>query len=476
MSHVIFYSWQSDLANSTNRSFILDALNKAVDNLANDDDLTIEPVLDRDTAGVPGSPDIGQTIFSKIEKATAFVCDISIINSSGAADRKTPNPNVLIELGFALHALGQNKVIMVMNTAHGGPELLPFDLRQKRVSGYDAKESDEDKATKRRDFARVLTDAIKAILLETQKQQSQTVSESILPSAEACAAVTAGRADQTRKVSAFMKWLSDELKKLDPHALPGEADENLVNAIDGTMPLVQEFEKVVDIISAVNSEDSAGALFKGFELIQTMCYPPENIFKSYRDTDFDLFKFISTELFIIFVAYLMRDERWKILDKTLNQHLYIRNSRGNHMQVFRDLKHYIGLLDDTRKKRIGQRRLSISADILKQRREADSLSSKITLEEFKDADMMLLFKGYKGDLEYWFPPTAVYICSHVPRFLVEAMTQQGSKHLAEILGLTTAPQLREYLNVVWNFMSKAIINMGGGPSFRNFDLNKIADF
>jgi hypothetical protein len=33
-------------------------------------------------------------------------------------------------------ALGSDRVIMVMNTAYGVPELLPFDLRKRRVLGY----------------------------------------------------------------------------------------------------------------------------------------------------------------------------------------------------------------------------------------------------------------------------------------------------------------------------------------------------
>lgn len=52
---IIFYSWQSDLASKTNRYFILDTLKKAVKTLGKDDDLEVEPVIDRDTQGVAGS-------------------------------------------------------------------------------------------------------------------------------------------------------------------------------------------------------------------------------------------------------------------------------------------------------------------------------------------------------------------------------------------------------------------------------------
>src|SRR5258708_2180195 len=104
MRRVIFYSWQSDLPNATNRGFIGQALEHAARSLRTDDSIAVEPVVDRDTAGVPGTPDIAATILHKVARSHAFVCDVSIINATGV-QRPTPNPNVLIELGYALRAL-----------------------------------------------------------------------------------------------------------------------------------------------------------------------------------------------------------------------------------------------------------------------------------------------------------------------------------------------------------------------------------
>src|SRR5262245_57916482 len=94
MAHAIaiFYSWQSDLPNSTNRGFIEDAVGRAaassraqpadastaVEFLAN---------VDRDTRGRLGAPDIAATIFDKIRASDIFVCDVSIINSRSFVDR-----------------------------------------------------------------------------------------------------------------------------------------------------------------------------------------------------------------------------------------------------------------------------------------------------------------------------------------------------------------------------------------------------
>lgn len=162
MEYKIFYSWQSDLPNSTNRGFIQKALDKAVKSLKTDNDSIIDPVIDRDTAGVPGSPDIVKEILDKIKRSQAFVCDVSIINRGSA--RPSPNPNILIELGYAIHALDDKRIIMVMNTAFGEIEELPFDIKTRRVIAYKLTENQTDKAQEREKIEKILVNALKGIL------------------------------------------------------------------------------------------------------------------------------------------------------------------------------------------------------------------------------------------------------------------------------------------------------------------------
>ena len=77
--------------------------------------------------GVPGLPDIVQTIFSKIEASSAFVADVSFTSMS-PSKRLCANANVLIELGYALHSLGDERLIILMNEAFGSPrDQMPCD-------------------------------------------------------------------------------------------------------------------------------------------------------------------------------------------------------------------------------------------------------------------------------------------------------------------------------------------------------------
>jgi hypothetical protein len=174
-THDIFYSWQSDLPNSTNRGFIEDCLNRAIKEVRADEELKLDPCLERDTRGVPGSPDIAATIFDKIKRADIFVGDVSFINEEGSR-RKTPNPNVLVELGYAAGCLGWDRIICVFNEATGSISDLPFDIRPRRVRAYKLVEGQE-KAEPRKSLVGVLKSDISDILHAPDKGEAEALQQ-----------------------------------------------------------------------------------------------------------------------------------------------------------------------------------------------------------------------------------------------------------------------------------------------------------
>lgn len=128
MPHTIFYSWQNDTPPNVNRSFIKEALERAIKDVAQDMSVE-EPIrLDHDTKGVPGNPPIADTILQKIDACGIFVPDLTYVART-TKDKCTPNPNVLVELGYARKSLGPSRTIFVMNEAFGKfDEGMPFDL------------------------------------------------------------------------------------------------------------------------------------------------------------------------------------------------------------------------------------------------------------------------------------------------------------------------------------------------------------
>lgn len=161
MPKTIFYSWQSDLPNKVNRGFILDCLERAVRAVSNEN-LSLEFDIDRDTLDVSGSPDIVATIFNKIDNAALFVADVTIV-TGGEGQRRSPNPNVLVELGYAANQHSWDNIICILNLAFGKIEELPFDLRTRRVIAYNLAPEATEKTDARKELVAKLTAAIKSV-------------------------------------------------------------------------------------------------------------------------------------------------------------------------------------------------------------------------------------------------------------------------------------------------------------------------
>lgn len=136
--------------------------------------------LDHDTIGIPGTPDIANTIFSKIRETVVFVADLTL-SSQSKSEKKSPNPNVLIELGYAFSAISDSRVISVMNTASGEPSHLPFDLSHKRWPiQYSLTESDLEDKTKVSETKKTLADQLYnaiRLVLETTPHATSTERE-----------------------------------------------------------------------------------------------------------------------------------------------------------------------------------------------------------------------------------------------------------------------------------------------------------
>jgi hypothetical protein len=172
MPHTVFFSWQIDTPPRSGRNFIERALRKVLVELASTPELEEavrdDLALDKDTKGIAGQPPIAETIFKKIDAAAVFVPDLTFVGTRKDG-RPTPNPNVLIEYGWALKGLSHGRIVGVMNTAHGEPtaESMPFDMRHLRYPICYCLSDDADAATRKDQLdklAKALATAIQAVL------------------------------------------------------------------------------------------------------------------------------------------------------------------------------------------------------------------------------------------------------------------------------------------------------------------------
>jgi hypothetical protein len=177
MPATIFFSWQLDTPPALGRNFLHSALEAACRALGKEkdvEDASRDPLtVDSDTQGEPGQPPIVETILKKIDAAQLFVADMTYTAQS-VDGKHAPNPNVLIEYGWALKGKTHSRIISVMNTAYGKPpEIeLPFDLRYARWPLFYHLVDDatpEVKAEVKRKLVKDLASRIRACLRDVQE-------------------------------------------------------------------------------------------------------------------------------------------------------------------------------------------------------------------------------------------------------------------------------------------------------------------
>jgi len=94
MANTVFYSWQSDLPTRENKDLIRNALQSAIEEVADDMEIGDAIRLDQDTKGVSGNPVIIDTILTKIRECRIFAPDVSYVALTKNG-KKVPNPNVI---------------------------------------------------------------------------------------------------------------------------------------------------------------------------------------------------------------------------------------------------------------------------------------------------------------------------------------------------------------------------------------------
>lgn len=131
MANSVFFAWQFDTEAKDNKNFIWEAICASCQALSNDVAPELSPRPEKDTDGVPGTPNIVHTIFKKIDQCSVFIADVTFVAKS-ENNKLIPNPNVLLELGYAVKTIGWERTILVLNSAYGDAEKLPFDMLQHR--------------------------------------------------------------------------------------------------------------------------------------------------------------------------------------------------------------------------------------------------------------------------------------------------------------------------------------------------------
>lgn len=462
MKKIVFYSWQSDLPNATNRTLIGEALKQAALDIRDDSSIDVEPVIDRDTQGMAGAPDIASAIFGKIMAADIFVADISII-SKVKGKRATPNPNVLIELGYAMKALGHETIVLVFNKAFGKIEDVPFDLKMRRMITYECHEGG-DYATVRKELTRDFKAALSGGLIASKKAEEPN---------EIIRAIENQFTNKKVLLRRYLASLLSELEKIQPKMFrDGGTVEELIEAVSKTQPLLAEFAKLAETNVLMNDMDATEEIFKWFGKVYEKYDPEPNQNGRTSNADGDLYKFVGHEMFVMFISPFLKEERWKELKKILSWTFKAENKKYRtsiQRLSWTELYDSSPLLADESKRR---NRLDLRSDILKERHTTGGLASVAPFREFAETDLFLYFHGEgqtTSERDYhsmWYPVSIIWL-EDIPTFIVDAEDYPTAMKITDTLLIGSLDEFRTRIR------STTRMRSGAFPALSTVDLSKI---
>jgi hypothetical protein len=259
-------------------------------------------------------------------------------------------------------------------------------------------------------------------------------------------AVKHGRDFSSAAVAEYFDTLSGELEKLRIDSREEPFDDTVIKSIESFFPYRNEAVELFLTLARYKDSLETWDLLHRFleQLIPYMDRPPH--VGQHRDWDFDNFKFIIHEIFLHAIACQIRHERFDSASYLMEQEYYVpgRSEYGREEIVsFTAFRQHMKSLVH-RNERLGLRRLSLRADLLKERCQGTSIEFRHLMQ----ADFVLFLRDRLHLRKSWWPETLVYAdYLHSSAFEIFARSRSSSyfQKVKILLDIDSKDQLQALL-------------------------------
>lgn len=248
----------------------------------------------------------------------------------------------------------------------------------------------------------------------------------------------------------FFSTFASNLEEFRIKDRQGEVDDQLIDNINKFLPYRNEaLEIFLAIAQYGNKSESIKQIHRFFESLIPYMSRPESI-TTYKEWDYDNFKFIVNELFLYALSSFLKYECFDSISDLLSQNYYLeRNSDyGKNVMVgyqifYNNLKSL-----EYRNERLKLNRVSVHADILEQR----SKTSGMPFRHIMQADFVLFLRDaiscyLNNTYQSWWPISLVYNERHSGPFEIFARAESKVyfDRLASIFGIKNKSDLEPIL-------------------------------
>jgi len=246
----------------------------------------------------------------------------------------------------------------------------------------------------------------------------------------------------------YLSTFASNLEKFRITEKEGEFDDQVIDNLEKFIPYRNEaISLFIAIAQYAPTEESALKIHRFFESLIPYKHRPENV-NSWSGWDCDNFKFIIHELFLYAIAIFTKHERFTEVNLLLTQQYYVAGNSDygkDTMIGYESFREYLRSLEH-RNNRLKLRRLSLHADLLKQRSKHSGLEFRYLMQ----ADFILFMRaevqqvGFYND---WFPETLLYVRRLHGAFEVFARSSSRSyfEKVKCILGIDKPSDLNEMM-------------------------------
>lgn len=249
----------------------------------------------------------------------------------------------------------------------------------------------------------------------------------------------------------YVSALNSELKGTRPDFSKfTDYDEAIVAQIERATAISARFAEAALLAAKYSSEDAARTLYMNFGKLSAYRELPDGFSGHYNEMDFDGFKFVISEMLVVFTAAFMRYERWEILSRLLNERIFIaRRQQESEYVSFVHFRGYLRSLEEVRNQRLKLNRISVASEMLNARFTKGRLARFIEFSEIYEADFLLYLHSVLHETgeslwNTWDPKSVIY-ANYAPALLAKAESAKFLRTLSEVCGISNAEEFKAKL-------------------------------
>ncbi len=262
-------------------------------------------------------------------------------------------------------------------------------------------------------------------------------------------AIRNGRSYRNGAIQDYFATFAENLERFRISGGEEPFDDLVIQSIEGFLPFRNEaIEIFLAIAQYSNTKESHTHVHRFFESLVPYLDRPENV-QTYREWDFDNFKFIIHELFLYCIAAFVKHEAFEGVSYLTNYRYYVPrhfDPVGRSMrsyEVFRSQLQSLEYRNSSRK----LNRLSLHADLLQQR----CVSIGVTFNQLMQADLLLFLRDCidamtSNSYQAWWPESLLYVANRERPFEIFARAE-SKEYFQSIKRCLGVEKREEYLPV-----------------------------